>query len=191
MGFLESIRKIDRETVVLVIYALIPYVDTEIMGSIPLVRDVMPFVEPIYLSTLSWSELLRLGVLVVIPYVDGEVLELFGLDVREVIRDPQSGGSRPPRRRTATVPTPVPQGTWERLREFVSGPSRLTLWRTFLLLVTLTIVVTLAAADGLFGIAAFIIVAMVLTPFLRESGRSLWDAEFHEVSFSYSVPWGD
>jgi len=87
MGFIDAIRRVDTNTIGLLIFAVIPYVDTDIAGVIPFVRDVIPWVEPIYWLDLSWTERGRLAILWVIPYVDGEVFQLLGLDVNEVIAD--------------------------------------------------------------------------------------------------------
>lgn len=87
MTFWNGVRRIDWGKVFLAVIAFIPYVDTEILGILPVVRDLAPEVEPIYLTRLSWTEILRLSILIVIPYVDGEILQLVGVDVREVISD--------------------------------------------------------------------------------------------------------
>jgi|GEM_PF-3234519 len=88
MGYAETVKSINWKTVFFLAIAVIPYVDSETMGVVPVLRDLVPFVEPVYTLQLSWTERLRLAVLLVIPYVDGEIIELLtGMDVNEVIAD--------------------------------------------------------------------------------------------------------
>jgi len=87
MAFIEALRRINLNTIALFIFALIPYLDTDIVGVIPVLRDVLPWVEPIYYWELSWTERGRLAILWIVPYVDGEVFQLLGLEVNEVISD--------------------------------------------------------------------------------------------------------
>jgi len=86
MGFINAVKSIDPRKVFLVIIAFIPYVDTEIIGVIPILRDLLP-VDSIPVLDLSWTERLRLAILIVIPYLDGEILELIGVDIKTLYRD--------------------------------------------------------------------------------------------------------
>ena len=86
MGFLDVVRQINWRTVWNIVIAFIPYVDAEILGIIPVLREILP-VTPIRVLELSWTERGRLLVLIVIPIVDGEILELLGVDIRDVIAD--------------------------------------------------------------------------------------------------------
>jgi len=87
MGYIETGRSIQWHRVWWVIIAFIPYVDNEIIGIIPGLRDALP-VEPIYVLDKSKTELLRLLVLIVIPILDGEIIRLLtGRTVNEVIAD--------------------------------------------------------------------------------------------------------
>jgi len=87
MAFVDIVRSINWRTVTLIILAIIPYVDQETVGPIPVLRDIIPGIDPIYVLDLTWTERGRLLVLIVIPYVDGEILELLGADINEVIAD--------------------------------------------------------------------------------------------------------
>lgn len=86
MAFLDIVREFDGRAAFSIVIAFIPYVDAEILGVIPGLRDILP-VDPIYTTDLSWTERARLAVLMLIPYVDGEILELLGIDVNQVISD--------------------------------------------------------------------------------------------------------
>lgn len=87
MTFLDALRSIDRRTVWLVVLAVLPYVDQETLGVIPFLRDVVPGVDPIYTLQLDWSERGRLLVFILVPVLDGEILELLGVDLQEAISD--------------------------------------------------------------------------------------------------------
>lgn len=87
MGFIDAARSISWKRVWYVILALIPYVDLETIGVVPLLRDITPYVDPIYVTKLSWTERGRLVALILVPVVDGEVLALFGIELEEVISD--------------------------------------------------------------------------------------------------------
>lgn len=88
MGFLDAVRSIQWQTIWLIIIGFIPYVDQETIGVVPILRDIVPFAEPIYLLELSWTERGRLVVLILVPIVDGEWIQLFtGMTVPEVISD--------------------------------------------------------------------------------------------------------
>lgn len=88
MGFVNGIRSLEPRRIWLLIIAVIPYVDQEILGVIPIVRDIVPGVDPIYwYADLDWSERVRLAVLMVLPYVDGEVIELLGGNIENWYRD--------------------------------------------------------------------------------------------------------
>lgn len=87
MGFKDAIGGIDWGTVGLIIIAFIPYVDSETIGVVPGLRDLFPFVEPIPVTDLSWTERLRLGVLILIPVVDGEILQILGVEIEDVYSD--------------------------------------------------------------------------------------------------------
>lgn len=87
MGFVDGLRRTDWVRVVWTILILVPYIDKEILASIPGVRAITPGVEPFYWLELSWTERLRLGAVIVVPVVDGEVLELGGVDLHDWIED--------------------------------------------------------------------------------------------------------
>jgi hypothetical protein len=87
MGVLDALRAIDPRRAWLIVIAFIPYVDQETLGVIPGLRDLIPFVDPIYVTELDWSERARLLGFIVVPYVDGEILELLGVDMMTLIED--------------------------------------------------------------------------------------------------------
>lgn len=88
MAIIESIRQFDYTNVWLIILGIVPYVDHETVALVPGLRDIVPTVEPIYITQLSWTERGRLAAFIVVPVVDGEWLQLlFGVDVRDVIAD--------------------------------------------------------------------------------------------------------
>lgn len=88
MAFIDTVKDIDFGTIWLIVIGFIPYVDSETLGVVPILRDIIPFVEPIYILDLSWTERGRLGFLIVVPVLDGEWIELFtGRTVNEVISD--------------------------------------------------------------------------------------------------------
>jgi hypothetical protein len=87
MAFIDTVRSIDWQQVFLILIAFVPYLDSETIGVVPLVRDIAP-VEPIYVTEKSGTELLRLVALILAPLVDGEIIQLLtGRDVNEVIAD--------------------------------------------------------------------------------------------------------
>lgn len=87
MGFIDTIKDFRWDQAFLIVIAFIPYVDTEIIGIIPGLRDILP-VENIHITRKSRTELLRLVVLIIIPILDGEIIQLLtGRDVNEVIAD--------------------------------------------------------------------------------------------------------
>lgn len=88
MSYVDTLSNFRWDRLWLVILGLIPYLDLEVLGVIPIIRDLVPEVDPIYVLDLSWMERLRLLVLIAIPYVDGEWIKLFfDTDVNEVIAD--------------------------------------------------------------------------------------------------------
>lgn len=87
MGYIDTLRHIDWTQVFLVIIVFIPYVDTEIIGVIPGLRDALP-VETIHLTRKSWTERGRWLILVIVPVIDGELIRLLtDYDVNDVIAD--------------------------------------------------------------------------------------------------------
>ena len=88
MSYVETLRGFRWETAWLVVMGFIPYFDLETVGVVPVLRDVVPYVDPIHVLDLSWTERTRLGLLIVVPIIDGEWIKLFfGADVNEVISD--------------------------------------------------------------------------------------------------------
>lgn len=71
--------------VVLVIYWLIPVFDLELVGAIPLLRDITPYSPTIHvlemLASLSFLEFLGWLILVLIPGLDVELAMIFGFDI--------------------------------------------------------------------------------------------------------------
>lgn len=88
MGFLDTVQAIKLRRIILAVLFLIPYLDTEVLAAIPLVRE-LPGVDAVYWLELTWTERGRLILLIAVPYVlDGELIELLtGQRVPEVIAD--------------------------------------------------------------------------------------------------------
>lgn len=85
MAFLDAIRGLSFDRVFVAVMILLPVLDQEVLGAIPILRDRLP-VPTIPLTRLSWVERARWVVLVLIPYADGEIIELLtGQDARDVI----------------------------------------------------------------------------------------------------------
>lgn len=85
MGFIETIRSLTFERVFVAVMILLPVLDQEVLGAIPYLRDRLP-VPTIPLLSLSWVERGRWVVLLLVPYLDGEIIELLtGQDARDVI----------------------------------------------------------------------------------------------------------
>lgn len=88
MSYIQTIKRFRWDRALLIVIAFIPYVDSEILGVIPLLRDVLPGIDPIYVTRKSWTELARLILLIVVPVIDGEIIKLLtGQDVNQVIAD--------------------------------------------------------------------------------------------------------
>lgn len=87
MGLLDGLRKTDWVRVVWTILILIPFVDKEVFASIPILREITPGTPEFYWLEMNWSERIRLIFLIVVPYVDGEVLELGGVDLETWVMD--------------------------------------------------------------------------------------------------------
>jgi len=87
MGFIDSLKQFDWVGFIWALLILIPYVDKEVVALIPGLRQVTPGVRPIYVLDLSWSERGRLLALLLVPYVDGELIELGGVEIEDVIAD--------------------------------------------------------------------------------------------------------
>lgn len=86
MGFIDAVRSLTFSRVFSTIMIVLPVLDQEVLGAIPILRDHLP-VPTIPVLDLSWTERARWVVLLVIPYVDGEIIELLtGMDAEDVIR---------------------------------------------------------------------------------------------------------
>lgn len=80
MAFVDVIRNLKWRVIarnaVVAVLIFVPYLDQETLGVIPVVRDLLP-VPSIYLTRLSWRGRARWVILVLLPYVDGEIISFF------------------------------------------------------------------------------------------------------------------
>jgi hypothetical protein len=87
MGFVDALTEANYVRLAWTALIFVPILDKELLAVVPVVRSSVPGVEPLSLVALSWSERLRWGIVVIAPGIDGEVLNLADLSVRDVIED--------------------------------------------------------------------------------------------------------
>lgn len=87
MGVIDGLQRTDWARVLWTLLILVPVIDKEVFASIPGLRAITPGVEPFYWLDLSWTERARLVALIAVPYVDGEILELGGVDMHVWVED--------------------------------------------------------------------------------------------------------
>jgi hypothetical protein len=81
-----------------------------------------------------------------------------------------------------SIPTPVPQSTWERLKQIGRGSLFDTLWKAFVILVTILLVGTIASLGVVGGVVAFAIIGSLLSENVRNAYRDILDRNFAKIS---------
>lgn len=87
MGVIDGLRETNYVRLAWTILIFVPYIDKEIAGAIPIVRDIVPGTPEFRWLEMSWTERLRLAIFIVAPVLDGELVELGGVDLETWVYD--------------------------------------------------------------------------------------------------------